>query len=200
MSLKTHIAEVGFPHAHTDISLTGIEFNATGIEVPRLVLFEPEGYYQPHHEEYATRVRQVGGEIYKGNIYEPESLTHLPPIGLLVLENVLTDPSFEDKDWQGLADLLGAKVIVNGIILMIDHAIVGMNIEFYDLLRKIIVKSTTLEIILDAMFPHPGLNDESLVGCLLNSLNHIDIVDEALVKGLKTIDPIDKHILVLKRQ
>lgn len=204
--MSIHIAEVGFPHMHGH-SLTGIESKSgtEGIQTPRLVIFESGGEYEVHHRNYSKRARAAAAQIYVGNIYQPDTLQDLPEIGLLVLKNVITDPSCAEKIWEGLLVLLDSKIVAGGIVLFIDYILRGTAATL-ESLKVVIAQNPRFAIVLDQAQhasdqlakPEVWSSDTDIIQLLLANLEHIAVVDEALRRGLSTLNTSNKQLLVLQ--
>lgn len=201
MNSEIHLAEVGFPRFHAPVSMTGIEFERhEELTIPRLVVFEPGGDYQVHHRAYTERIKAIGADIYSGDIYKPDTLEALPPIGLLVIENVLSDPDYENKDIEGLIKLLSIKIVVGGLVLVIDTLIEGGLSILLSLLKE--ADQVNLEIVMESLRTKSKENkpNDEWVNFIMRTLDQLNLVDKALEKGLSTINLNNDNCLLLQRK
>lgn len=207
MNHEIHVGEVGFPHEHREISPTGINSlnnSCNGIKIPRLVIFEePGSTYDIHHQDFGPRVRACDGKVFYGNIYKPETLDQLPNMGLLVLENVVTDPDQVENDWFGLLRFLELKIVPNGIVWFSDYLFPEFQYTGnpHEEIRKVMGNCSSFEILYsDPLKKNPIDAHARILNVCKAKLAAIGMMDEAMKLGFDEMHKLYWHWLILQRK
>src|SRR5690606_33823592 len=134
------------------------------------------------------------GEIYYGDIYKPESLEEIPQMGLLVLENVVTDPGQIQKDWYGLIRFLDSKIAPGGLVLFSDHIYSGslyLGVP-HEEIRKEVSQSDSFEVLYFDPLEKGAVEDHTraLNNCK-EILNSLGMMDQALNSGLDELHKVN---------
>jgi hypothetical protein len=216
-------AQVGFTYNDLNTSLIGIRHDQKVelMETPRVVVLEPpekNNTYDSFHEHYDEKLEEIRiqlGEkanllqVIRGDIYDSESLSTLPPIAFLVLEDVLSDPYYKgSKDFEELIKLMQNVMISGGVILTLDSKLSGFSDGVKDLIQSfmsLVLSSGNFTVILNLLDFEWGTEnikkrDSNLPSqTIMTELDKLKLVDAALKEGLDTLRLGVYHCLVLQK-
>lgn len=215
------LCEIGF-HFDNDTSLIGIPVGGLNsqIKIPRVTILQPEdndNKYDEFHtyygDEIISRTNERQGvdiiQLFRGDIYRPETLAELPPAGFFVLENVLSDPYYKgEKDFESLVDLLSKILVSGGIVLTLDTKLTIFSDGVKDLIQSFLDISiasgdfTTLLNLLDFEWGIENIekrNSKQVKQRILKELKSLDLVDQPLKDGLEYLKLGIYHCLVLQK-
>lgn len=216
------LAQVGFSF-NDSISLIGLpnDRNVKYFETPRVVIMEPAAKtnkyneFHDYYQEIIDELQQKLGEkaeliqLVRGDVYNTQSLSELPPIAFLVLEDVLSDPYYKGtKDFKQLVTLLKKVIISGGVILTLDSRLSSFSDGVKDLVQTFLdlaLASGDFSLVLNLLNFEQGTeniqkrDNNQPVETITKELEKLDVADIALKQGLATLKLGIYHCLILQK-
>ena len=192
--------------------ITGITFENSGLKIPRVVILEPETplcTYNNSNAEYQEKVEATGNSCIRADVYKDSQELNNLRLGFLAFEDVLNDPAyFSQKDLSQLVLTLKKIIGQSGLVLFTTSLFSDRHIDKYEKMSNLLQTSGFILLhddLTNGNYIPSNTRDESQLGerlkLVLSALKKLDLVDEALIRGLTTHakNPLDYWLVFQKR-